>query len=217
MRRTLFLTLLTASVALAQSSSDQVKIGDITVTGSDRTRVYAWDWFTPPAGNNEYSYVGNLLRLNLAESRGSWDWDAEFAAPVLLGLPNNATAAGAAGRAWLGLELLFGKRQSPICRDAFCKAAVHPIQGPGRQRRQQTPDRAFRIQRRRRIHAEERDAGEPSTRSSDCAADRHVRIFRCRPQLRWRSLFLLHYIQRFHGRHGASHARRLPGGRLGME
>jgi Alginate export len=131
MRRTLFLTLLTASVALAQSSSDQVKIGDITVTGSDRTRVYAWDWFTPPAGNNEYSYVGNLLRLNLAESRGSWDWDAEFAAPVLLGLPNNATAPAPQGALGLGSNYFSANANRQYATMLFAKQLYVRFKGLG--------------------------------------------------------------------------------------
>ena len=68
--------------------------GDITITGSLRSRVYAWDWFQPAAGNNRYQYSGNLLRIGLSQRHDTWDWSAEFAAPFLLGMPGGATGTG---------------------------------------------------------------------------------------------------------------------------
>lgn len=41
-----------------------------------------------------YSYSGSILRLGLAENRDTWGWTAEFAAPVLLGLPSKAIGTG---------------------------------------------------------------------------------------------------------------------------
>ncbi len=79
-----------------------MKLGDITITGSLRARLYAWDWFQPASGQNQYQYSGNLLRVNLAESLRSWDWDAEFAVPFLLGLPTKATDAAPQGALGLG-------------------------------------------------------------------------------------------------------------------
>jgi hypothetical protein len=67
---------------------------DITIAGSLRSRVYFWDWFQPASGENSYQYSGNLFRVSLSQKRGSWDWMAEFAAPVLLGMPNAATGTG---------------------------------------------------------------------------------------------------------------------------
>jgi hypothetical protein len=71
-----------------------MKLGNVTVTGSLRSRVYGWDWFQPTSGNNEYAYSGNLLRVNFSESRGTWQWNAELAAPFLLGLPAGAAGTG---------------------------------------------------------------------------------------------------------------------------
>src|SRR5437879_1876925 len=71
-----------------------LKVGDVTVTGTLRPRVYAWDWFQPASGNNEYQYSGNLLRLNFAENRQTWLWNAELAVPFLLELPFGATGTG---------------------------------------------------------------------------------------------------------------------------
>ena len=71
-----------------------IKLGDVTVTGSLRSRVYTWDWFQPASGNNEYQYSGNLLRLNLSQSHHAWQWNAEVAVPFLLGLPEGANGSG---------------------------------------------------------------------------------------------------------------------------
>ena len=71
-----------------------VKLGDVTVSASLRARLYGWDWFQPAAGQNSYAYSGNLLRIGLSENRESWDWNAEFAVPFILGLPAGATGTG---------------------------------------------------------------------------------------------------------------------------
>jgi hypothetical protein len=95
MRSTLWLlSSIVAGAGWAQDAAQPIKIGDVTVTGSLRSRVYFWDWFEPAAGNNNYQYSGNLLRIGFSQNRGSWDWNAEFAAPFLLGLPANAVGTG---------------------------------------------------------------------------------------------------------------------------
>jgi alginate export protein len=83
-------------------STDPIKLGDVTFTGSLRSRFYAWDWFQPATGENQYQYSGNILRLNFAEKRNAWDWDAEFAVPFLLGLPTTATDPAPQGALGLG-------------------------------------------------------------------------------------------------------------------
>ncbi|HLK66640.1 MAG TPA: alginate export family protein [Bryobacteraceae bacterium] len=94
--RRLALLFVAVSIAHAQTPADSgvIKIGGITFSGSLRARLYAWDWFQPTSGENSYQYSGNLLRLGLSQSRDTWDWNAEFAVPFLLGLPNNATGTG---------------------------------------------------------------------------------------------------------------------------
>ena len=89
-----------ATVADAQTATP-LKVGDLTVAGSFRSRVEAWDWFGDgPAG--EYAYPGSLLRLGVSQSKPTLDWQVEAAVPFLLGLPNDAVAAGAAGALGLG-------------------------------------------------------------------------------------------------------------------
>lgn len=95
--RSVFAGLFTAVLYAQAPPPDRVeplKIGGITVSGSLRSRVYFWDWFQPTAGNNSYQYSGNLFRIAFSQSRDSWDWNAEFAVPFLLGLPSGATGTG---------------------------------------------------------------------------------------------------------------------------
>jgi hypothetical protein len=97
--RSVFTLLLAATqfVVRAQTPAPDapIKLGSLTVTGSLRSRVYFWDWFQPTAGNNNYQYSGNIFRIGFSQNRYTWDWNAEFAVPFLLGLPANATGTGA--------------------------------------------------------------------------------------------------------------------------
>lgn len=82
---------------LAQAPADApspIKWGGVTISGSLRSRVYFWDWFQPTAGNNAYQYSGNIFRIGFSKRYDSWDWNAEFAVPFLLGMPANATGTG---------------------------------------------------------------------------------------------------------------------------
>ncbi len=91
-----------AAPVLAQVPPAQpVTIGDVSVTGSLRTRVEMWDWFDAEA-NDEYAFSGSLLRLALTQSRQRYAWQLELAAPILLGLPDDAIALGAQGQLGLG-------------------------------------------------------------------------------------------------------------------
>jgi len=109
MRSTLVVSLLVTTALFGQSADTPLKLGDVVVTGTFRTRAYGWDWFEPSSGNNQYGYSGNLLRVNFIEHRKGWDWDAEFAAPFLLGLPNTATAPAPQGALGLGSNYKFNQ------------------------------------------------------------------------------------------------------------
>jgi hypothetical protein len=107
MRNTFLLSLFAAGLALGQAASDPLQIGDVTFTGSLRARIYDWDWFTPTDAattqyNKQYFYSGNIARFNFSEKGAKVDWDAEFAMPVLLGLPTTATAPAPQGALGLG-------------------------------------------------------------------------------------------------------------------
>ena len=99
----LFGTAFLASAVFAQpaATSDSLKIGDINVSGSLRTRGELWDWFNGGA-NNDYAFSESILRVSFSESRNSFDWQLELAAPLLLGLPDDAIAPAPQGQLGFG-------------------------------------------------------------------------------------------------------------------
>ena len=98
-----------------------LKIGGITVTGSFRTREEDWNWFKSDTGDGSYLYSGNLFRLALSQSKESFDWQLEFAAPFLLGLPDNAVAAGTQGQLGLGASYFVANNRSQNSAMVFGK------------------------------------------------------------------------------------------------
>jgi hypothetical protein len=76
------------------ATQQPLKFHDVTITGSLRARGYAWDWFTPTSGNNDYQYPGNIFRINLCTTRRGTDLDVEFAVPFMFALPTNAVGTG---------------------------------------------------------------------------------------------------------------------------
>lgn len=113
-----------------------MKLGDVAITGSLRSRLYVWNWFQPASGENQYEYSGNLLRVNLAEQFEGWDWDAEFAVPFLLGLPTKATDAAPQGALGLGSNYYSANSNTQNTAMIFPKqlyARFHDLGGIGGQ------------------------------------------------------------------------------------
>lgn len=98
----LLVTAAWAQAPAAAPSDGAIKLGNVTFTATLRSRLYVWNWFQAPTGENQYATSGNLLRLNFEERGATFDWDAEFAVPFLLGLPANATDAAPQGALGLG-------------------------------------------------------------------------------------------------------------------
>lgn len=102
-RAALGAALLLSTIAGAASAS---QLGVWKATGSNRTRVEHFDFFEP--GNvavgrdNDYTYVGNLLRVAFARKGPERDALIELSMPALLGLPDDAVALGAKGQLGLG-------------------------------------------------------------------------------------------------------------------
>ncbi len=101
-----------------------IKIGSITISGSFRSRFEEWNWFQSDTGDPTYGYSGNLLRLSLSQSKEVFDWQLEFALPFLLGLPNNAIAAGVQGQLGLGAAYFAANNRSQYTAMAFVKQGV---------------------------------------------------------------------------------------------
>jgi hypothetical protein len=114
--RILFLLVWVAGAAAAQSSSD------VTVNASVRSRFEVWDWFEGDA-NNGYSYSGHLIRLGFGQTGKRFDWQIDFAAPFLLGLPDDAVAPGNQGQLGLGGNYFLGNKRSTDAGMVFPKQA----------------------------------------------------------------------------------------------
>jgi hypothetical protein len=100
------LLLLLCGGVLAQSdpAPAPIQIGSVTFSGSIRERYEAWSWFEPttPGAQNLYGYSGTLIRFGLSQKREKFDWNLEFAVPVLLGIPDHAVLAAPQGQLGLG-------------------------------------------------------------------------------------------------------------------
>ena len=117
----LFLLGQSISIAQAQPATFQpLTPGGITVSGSLRTRVESWDWFQGSA-NNDYTFPGSIARLGLSQSSKVLDWQIEFAAPFLLGLPDDAIAPGAQGQLGLGASYFAANHRDTNAGMVFAK------------------------------------------------------------------------------------------------
>jgi hypothetical protein len=117
----LFLLGQSISIALAQPATSQpLKLGHITVSGSVRTRVESWNWFQGSA-NNDYTFPGSIARLSLSQSGKVFDWQVEFAAPILLRLPDDAIAPGAQGQLGFGANYFAANHRETNVGMVFAK------------------------------------------------------------------------------------------------
>src|SRR5215472_7543212 len=109
-----------ASFAQPAATPDSLNIGDINISGSLRTRVAAWDWFKSTA-NNDYVFSESIFRLSVSESRKSFDWQLELAAPFLLGLPDDAIAPAPQGQLGFGANYFASNDKSRNTGMVFAK------------------------------------------------------------------------------------------------
>jgi len=98
------------ALACALISPSLASAADPVFIGSIRSRAELWDWFQADA-NNSYGFSGNIFRFGAEQRRETVDWKIEFAAPVLLGLPDDAIAPPPQGQLGLGPTYwVFNKR-----------------------------------------------------------------------------------------------------------
>lgn len=90
MRTTALLSLFLYS--LSAFGQDPIKVGNVTISGSFRSRTEMWDYFQG-AANNDYAFSGNIFKLSFAQTTKKLDWQFELAAPFLLSLPDDAISA----------------------------------------------------------------------------------------------------------------------------
>ena len=118
--------------AAAPAAPQPLKIGDIVVSGSFRTRMESWDWFQGEA-NNDYTFLGSILRVSLSQSKKTYDWQLELAAPFLLGLPDDAVAAGTQGQLGLGASYFVANSRNANTGMVFAKQGFVRFKAPAGQ------------------------------------------------------------------------------------
>jgi Alginate export len=122
-----------ATSAFAQAPSaaaKPIRLGTVDVSGSLRTRTENWNWFKGNA-DNTYVFQGSLLRLSLGQAREKFDWQLEMALPVLLGLPDEAVAAGVQGQLGAGATYFVSNERSRNTAMLFPKQAFVRFKGLG--------------------------------------------------------------------------------------
>lgn len=82
--------LATALLSVSLAAQEKPQSSGIQPVLTVRTRVESWDWFgADPAESYTYSHA--LVRFGLARPSPALGWRVEFAAPVVFGLPADAT------------------------------------------------------------------------------------------------------------------------------
>ena len=128
----LFAFVASATISMAQTP---LKVGSFTITGSVRTRVELWDWFDADA-DSRYNYNGTLFRFGIGQQKKSIDWLAEFAAPVLVNLPDASIAAGNQGQLGMGASYFAANGRARNTAMLFPKQAFVRFKALGGDERQ---------------------------------------------------------------------------------
>ncbi len=124
------LLLLVAGIsAMAQSEAPPIQIGSVTFSGSIRERYEAWSWFEPTSGQNLYGYSGTVIRFGFSQKKENYDWNIEFEAPVLLGLPDEAVLPAPQGQLGLGASYYAANDKNQYTAFIFPKQAFFRLKG----------------------------------------------------------------------------------------
>ncbi len=120
LRCTLILAVLSVTMAAQQPDGDSMHIGSVTVSGSVFERYEFWDFFQG-AGQSNYNYSGSLLQLAFSQKTASYDWAIDFAAPILLNLPDHAVQASPLGQYGLGASYFAANNRNTNAAGFFVK------------------------------------------------------------------------------------------------
>ncbi len=107
--------------AMAQDQTAPTQNGSVTFSGSIRERYEVWDWFQAASGQNQYEFSGTLMRFSLSQMRENYDWNVEFAAPVLLDVPNGAVLPAPQGQLGLGGSYYAANNRNQYAASIFPK------------------------------------------------------------------------------------------------
>lgn len=125
MTRRLLTPLLLALVAAppaARAQTPAPATDGLSVSASLRTRLEGWSWFESQA-EDEYTFLGTLLRAGVGRQRAGLGWQVELAAPVLVGLPDDAAAPAPQGQSGLGPAYHAANDGEETVADVFLKQA----------------------------------------------------------------------------------------------
>ncbi len=115
--------------AYAQNAASQpITVGSAVVSGSLRSRTYSWNWFGDTA-DGDYTYPGSLLRVSVAHSKTTLDWQLEAAVPVLVNLPQTAIAPAPRGQLGLGANYFAANDNSRNAAGFFIKQGAVRFKG----------------------------------------------------------------------------------------
>lgn len=104
------------------TAANAAKASPIEIHGSIRSRLEMWDWFGD-ANPSSYAYSGNIVKLNFSQNGKHTNWKVELAAPILLGLPDDAILPGARGQLGLGATYYAANGRSQSAAMIFAKQA----------------------------------------------------------------------------------------------
>jgi len=117
------------NLAAQSDTPEPLKIGDVTVSGLVHERYEDWNFFRGAKGENDYGYSGSYLRLMFSEKTKTFDWAVEFAAPILLGIPNQAVQGSPLGQLGLGGAYYAANRNNTNAASVFLKQGYMRLKG----------------------------------------------------------------------------------------
>ena len=126
----LFLLSAAAVVPSQAFAQAPIKIGDVVLSSSFRSRAYSWDWFGDAPGG-DYTYSGSLLRFGLTESKKKLDWQVEFSVPALVNMPAAAVMPAPFGQLGLGGSYSAANGGSTNSASIFLKQGNFRLKGLG--------------------------------------------------------------------------------------
>jgi len=109
-------------------NADPLHIGPVNVSGFVHERYEDWDFFQAK-GENSYGYSGSFLRLMFSQKKKTYDWAVEFAAPILLGVPNHAVQPAPLGQLGLGASYYAANHNDQNAASVFLKQAYLRLKG----------------------------------------------------------------------------------------
>ena len=103
-----------------QPTFDPIKVGNVVISGSFKSRVDAYDWFEGNA-NNEYGFSESLFRLAVSQSTPKFEWKIEVGVPLLYGLPSDAVTAAPQGQFGFGGSYYAANKNTQNTQSIFPK------------------------------------------------------------------------------------------------